>query len=141
MAAAGVNGESVAVLNIEGGDDTRPRELAATPSTGRYGLSWQVVPTGMEELLADPDPKRAERAMQAMLGTGKLDIAALRSAPTASPRADPGRCVTAQSPEPAARGPMRLSTATRSGRRRRTTAKPGAARPPRRRSGPRTILR
>jgi predicted 3-demethylubiquinone-9 3-methyltransferase (glyoxalase superfamily) len=46
----------------------------------RYGLSWQVVPTGMEELFADPDPKRAERAMQAMLGMGKLDIAALRSA-------------------------------------------------------------
>lgn len=46
----------------------------------RYGLSWQVVPTGMEELFADPDPKRAERAMQAMLAMGKLDIAALRSA-------------------------------------------------------------
>jgi predicted 3-demethylubiquinone-9 3-methyltransferase (glyoxalase superfamily) len=46
----------------------------------RYGLSWQVVPTGMEELFADPDPKRAERAMQAMLGMGKLDIAALRAA-------------------------------------------------------------
>jgi predicted 3-demethylubiquinone-9 3-methyltransferase (glyoxalase superfamily) len=46
----------------------------------RYGLSWQVVPTGMEELFSDPDPKRAERAMQAMLGMGKLDIAALRSA-------------------------------------------------------------
>lgn len=46
----------------------------------RYGLSWQVVPTGMEELFADPDPRRAERAMQAMLGMSKLDIAALRSA-------------------------------------------------------------
>jgi len=46
----------------------------------RYGLSWQVVPTGMEELFADPDPERAERAMQAMLGMRKLDIAALRSA-------------------------------------------------------------
>ncbi len=46
----------------------------------RYGLSWQVVPTGMEEVFADPDPKRAERAMQAMLGMGKLDIAALRRA-------------------------------------------------------------
>jgi predicted 3-demethylubiquinone-9 3-methyltransferase (glyoxalase superfamily) len=46
----------------------------------RYGLSWQVVPTGMEELFADPDPGRAERAMQAMLGMRKLDIAALRSA-------------------------------------------------------------
>ena len=46
----------------------------------RYGLSWQVVPTGMEELFADPDPQRAQRAMQAMLEMGKLDIAALRSA-------------------------------------------------------------
>jgi predicted 3-demethylubiquinone-9 3-methyltransferase (glyoxalase superfamily) len=46
----------------------------------RYGLSWQVVPTGMEELFADPDPKRAERAMQAMLGMSKLDAAALRRA-------------------------------------------------------------
>ena len=46
----------------------------------RYGLSWQVTPTGMDELFADPDPKRAERAMKAMLGMRKLDIAALRSA-------------------------------------------------------------
>jgi len=46
----------------------------------RYGLSWQVVPTGMEELFADPDKGRAERAMKAMLGMRKLDIAALRSA-------------------------------------------------------------
>ena len=48
--------------------------------TDRYGLSWQVVPTGMEELFSDPDPTRAERAMKAMLGMKKLDIAALRSA-------------------------------------------------------------
>jgi predicted 3-demethylubiquinone-9 3-methyltransferase (glyoxalase superfamily) len=46
----------------------------------RFGLSWQVVPTGMEELFTDPDPARAERAMKAMLGMKKLDIAALRSA-------------------------------------------------------------
>ena len=46
----------------------------------RYGLSWQVVPTGMEEVFADSDPQRAQRAMQAMLGMGKLDIAALRRA-------------------------------------------------------------
>jgi predicted 3-demethylubiquinone-9 3-methyltransferase (glyoxalase superfamily) len=46
----------------------------------KYGLSWQVVPTGMEELFADPDPERARRAMQAMLGMRKLDIAALRGA-------------------------------------------------------------
>ena len=46
----------------------------------RFGLSWQVVPAGMEELFEDPDPKRAERAMQAMLKMRKLDIAELRRA-------------------------------------------------------------
>jgi predicted 3-demethylubiquinone-9 3-methyltransferase (glyoxalase superfamily) len=46
----------------------------------RYGLSWQVVSRGMEELFADPDPERAARAMTAMLGMKKLDIAALRAA-------------------------------------------------------------
>lgn len=51
----------------------------------RYGLSWQVVPTGMEELFADPDKSRAERAMKAMLGMKKLDIAALRSAAEGAP--------------------------------------------------------
>jgi predicted 3-demethylubiquinone-9 3-methyltransferase (glyoxalase superfamily) len=33
----------------------------------RFGLAWQVVPAGMDELFADPDPERARRAMQAML--------------------------------------------------------------------------
>ncbi|HET8863324.1 MAG TPA: VOC family protein [Solirubrobacterales bacterium] len=51
----------------------------------RYGLSWQVVPTGMEELFADPDRSRAERAMKAMLGMRKLDVAALRSAADGTP--------------------------------------------------------
>lgn len=51
----------------------------------RYGLSWQVTPAGMEELFAGPDPERARRAMQAMLGMGKLDIAALRSAAEGAP--------------------------------------------------------
>lgn len=46
----------------------------------RYGLSWQVVPTGMDELFADPDPARVERAMKAMLGMVKLDGPALRAA-------------------------------------------------------------
>ncbi len=46
----------------------------------RYGLSWQVVPAGMEEVFADPDPQRAQRAMQAMLGMRKLDVAALQAA-------------------------------------------------------------
>jgi predicted 3-demethylubiquinone-9 3-methyltransferase (glyoxalase superfamily) len=51
----------------------------------RYGLSWQVVPTGMDELFADPDAKRAERAMQAMFGMRKLDVATLRSAADGQP--------------------------------------------------------
>ena len=46
----------------------------------KYGLSWQVVPTGMDELFADPDPERARRAMEAMLKMSKLDIAVLQSA-------------------------------------------------------------
>jgi len=46
----------------------------------RYGLSWQVVPTGMAEIFSDPDPARAQRAMQAMLGMRKLDLEALRRA-------------------------------------------------------------
>jgi predicted 3-demethylubiquinone-9 3-methyltransferase (glyoxalase superfamily) len=51
----------------------------------RYGLSWQVVPTGMEELFADPDKGRAERAMKAMLGMRKLDVAALHRAADETP--------------------------------------------------------
>jgi len=46
----------------------------------RYGLSWQVTPAGMDEVFSDPDPKRAQRAMQAMLKMSKLDIAELRRA-------------------------------------------------------------
>jgi predicted 3-demethylubiquinone-9 3-methyltransferase (glyoxalase superfamily) len=46
----------------------------------KFGLSWQVVPTGMEEPFADPDPKRAERAMKAMLAMKKLDLAELQRA-------------------------------------------------------------
>ncbi len=46
----------------------------------RFGLSWQVVPTGMDEVFADPDPERAQRAMQAMLGMVKIDVAELRRA-------------------------------------------------------------
>jgi predicted 3-demethylubiquinone-9 3-methyltransferase (glyoxalase superfamily) len=53
----------------------------------RYGLSWQVVPTGMEELLSGPDRERARRAMEAMLKMGKLDIAALRNAADGVPAA------------------------------------------------------
>jgi predicted 3-demethylubiquinone-9 3-methyltransferase (glyoxalase superfamily) len=46
----------------------------------RFGLSWQVVPEGMDELFGDSDPERAQRAMQAMLKMKKLDIAELQAA-------------------------------------------------------------
>ncbi|MEU1121709.1 MULTISPECIES: VOC family protein [unclassified Streptomyces] len=46
----------------------------------KYGLSWQVVPTVLGELITDPDPERSQRAMQAMLGMKKLDVAALQAA-------------------------------------------------------------
>ncbi|MFE0172123.1 VOC family protein [Streptomyces sp. NPDC059002] len=46
----------------------------------KYGLSWQVVPAALPELLADPDAERAQRVMQAMFGMKKLDVAALRAA-------------------------------------------------------------
>jgi predicted 3-demethylubiquinone-9 3-methyltransferase (glyoxalase superfamily) len=46
----------------------------------RYGLSWQIVPTALPELLNDPDPERSGRVMQAMLQMKKIDIAGLRRA-------------------------------------------------------------
>jgi predicted 3-demethylubiquinone-9 3-methyltransferase (glyoxalase superfamily) len=46
----------------------------------RYGFSWQIVPAAMDELFSDPDPGRAQRAMQAMLQMTKLDVAELRRA-------------------------------------------------------------
>jgi predicted 3-demethylubiquinone-9 3-methyltransferase (glyoxalase superfamily) len=46
----------------------------------KYGLSWQIVPPILDTLLADPDPARASRVMQAMLGMGKIDINGLRAA-------------------------------------------------------------
>jgi len=52
--------------------------------TDRFGLSWQVVPTGWEELLNGPDRSRAERATRALYGMKKIDIAALEAAADAA---------------------------------------------------------
>lgn len=46
----------------------------------RFGLSWQIVPKRLNELLDDPDPDRARRAMEAMLSMGRLDVAELERA-------------------------------------------------------------
>ncbi|MET9503867.1 VOC family protein [Streptomyces sp. NPDC006259] len=46
----------------------------------KYGVSWQVVPTEMIQMLTAPDQEKAGRATKAMLAMGKLDLAALRRA-------------------------------------------------------------
>lgn len=46
----------------------------------KYGLSWQVTPARLSQLLADPDKARAQRVMQAMLQMSKIDIPALERA-------------------------------------------------------------
>jgi predicted 3-demethylubiquinone-9 3-methyltransferase (glyoxalase superfamily) len=49
----------------------------------RFGLSWQIVPRRLGELVNDPDPERARRAMEAMLTMGKIEIAELEHAANA----------------------------------------------------------
>ena len=61
----------------EGGDD---KAQQCGWLKDKYGLSWQVVPTVLPELLTDPDKEKAGRAMQAMLQMKKLDIAELERA-------------------------------------------------------------
>jgi predicted 3-demethylubiquinone-9 3-methyltransferase (glyoxalase superfamily) len=46
----------------------------------KFGVSWQVVPTALGELLSDPDAHKAKRVMQAMMGMKKLDIRGLQQA-------------------------------------------------------------
>ncbi len=46
----------------------------------RYGVSWQIIPTRLMELLNDPDPERSQRAMRAMLEMRKIDIPTLERA-------------------------------------------------------------
>jgi predicted 3-demethylubiquinone-9 3-methyltransferase (glyoxalase superfamily) len=50
----------------------------------RFGLSWQIVPDRLMELLSDPDPARANAAMQAMLQMHKIEIKALEDAANAA---------------------------------------------------------
>lgn len=46
----------------------------------KYALSWQVAPAGMDAMLSDPNDERGQRAMRAMFGMKKIDIAALHAA-------------------------------------------------------------
>ncbi|WP_330177110.1 VOC family protein [Streptomyces sp. NBC_01498] len=60
---------------VDGGEESQCGWLK-----DKYGLSWQVVPSGMQDVLNDSDSERGQRAMKAMLGMKKIDIAALRAA-------------------------------------------------------------
>ena len=48
--------------------------------TDRFGLSWQITPAVLQELIRDPDPAKSQAAMKAMLAMKKIDIAELRRA-------------------------------------------------------------
>ena len=59
----------------EGGEKSRCGWLQ-----DKFGVSWQIIPTILGDLLGDDDDAKADRAMEAMLGMTKLDIAALQRA-------------------------------------------------------------
>src|SRR5215203_7091680 len=61
----------------EGGD---PRAQQCGWLKDRFGLSWQVVPAILNDLVSDPRSPKSQRAMQAMLGMKKLDVAELQRA-------------------------------------------------------------
>ena len=56
------------------------QEVACGWLKDRYGLSWQVIPTVLVDMIGDPDPERATRTTAAMLAMTKFDIAALQKA-------------------------------------------------------------
>jgi predicted 3-demethylubiquinone-9 3-methyltransferase (glyoxalase superfamily) len=69
------------------------QRLADGGSTGvcgwlkdKYGVSWQIVPRALPRLLADPDPVKAARAMQAMMRMTKIDVAQVQRAYEEEPR-------------------------------------------------------
>jgi predicted 3-demethylubiquinone-9 3-methyltransferase (glyoxalase superfamily) len=59
------------------------QEIACGWVTDRYGLAWQIVPSRLRELLADPDRERAQRAMAAMLKMTKIEVDELERAAAA----------------------------------------------------------
>jgi predicted 3-demethylubiquinone-9 3-methyltransferase (glyoxalase superfamily) len=62
-------------LTADGGE-----EVACGWLKDRWGVSWQITPTRLMELINDPDPDRARRAMEAMMTMIKIDIAAVERA-------------------------------------------------------------
>jgi predicted 3-demethylubiquinone-9 3-methyltransferase (glyoxalase superfamily) len=66
-------------LTADGGEESQCGWLK-----DRFGLSWQIIPNRLMELLADPDPGRAQRSMQAMLQMRRIDVAELERAADAA---------------------------------------------------------
>jgi predicted 3-demethylubiquinone-9 3-methyltransferase (glyoxalase superfamily) len=62
-------------LTTDGG-----REVMCGWLRDRFGVSWQIIPAGLNDLLADPDPVRAKKAMVAMLGMKKIVLAEIEAA-------------------------------------------------------------
>lgn len=62
-------------LTADGGEESQCGWLK-----DRFGLSWQIIPTALGEMLGDPDPAKSERVMAAMLQMVKIDIEGLRRA-------------------------------------------------------------
>jgi predicted 3-demethylubiquinone-9 3-methyltransferase (glyoxalase superfamily) len=66
-------------LTSDGGEESQCGWLK-----DRFGLSWQIIPDRLMELIGDPDPGRSQRAMEAMLKMQKIDIATLERAADAA---------------------------------------------------------
>jgi predicted 3-demethylubiquinone-9 3-methyltransferase (glyoxalase superfamily) len=66
-------------LTADGGEESQCGWLK-----DRFGLSWQIIPNRLMELIGDPDPGRAQRAMQAMLQMRRIDIAEIERAADAA---------------------------------------------------------
>jgi predicted 3-demethylubiquinone-9 3-methyltransferase (glyoxalase superfamily) len=62
-------------LTADGGKEDRCGWL-----TDKFGLSWQIIPSLLGEMLGDKDPEKSQRVMKAMLQMGKIDIEALKQA-------------------------------------------------------------
>jgi predicted 3-demethylubiquinone-9 3-methyltransferase (glyoxalase superfamily) len=64
---------------VDGGEESQCGWLK-----DRFGLSWQIIPDRLMELIGDPDPGRSQRAMESMLKMQKIDVAELERAADAA---------------------------------------------------------
>jgi predicted 3-demethylubiquinone-9 3-methyltransferase (glyoxalase superfamily) len=62
-------------LTADGGEESQCGWLK-----DKFGLSWQIVPKGLHDLIGDPDPEKARRATEAMMQMRRIDLAEIRRA-------------------------------------------------------------